>query len=63
MLQDEFEDWREGEMLIQSMIETPEELDRAIRRQHELEALLVAAGGIAGAGSLGAVPVNEGASA
>ena len=62
MLQDEFDDWREGEMVIQSMIETPEELDRAIRRQHELEALLVAAGGIAGPGSLGAVAVNEGAS-
>ena len=25
MLQDEFEDWREGEMLLQSLIETPEE--------------------------------------
>ena len=26
MLQDEFEDWREGEMLLQSLIETPEEV-------------------------------------
>ena len=26
-LQDEFEDWRDGEMLIQSLIETPEEVE------------------------------------
>ena len=30
-LQDEFEDWRDGEMLIQSLIETDEEVDRAAR--------------------------------
>src|SRR2546426_1605955 len=29
-LNDEFEDWRDGEMLIQSLIETDEEVDRAI---------------------------------
>jgi len=62
MLQDEFEDWREGEMLLQSLIETPEELERASRRQQELEGLLLAAGGIAGPGTLGPVAVNEGAS-
>src|SRR6476659_956814 len=62
MLQDEFEDWREGEMLLQSLIETPEELERATRRQQELEGLLLAAGGIAGPGTLGPVAVNEGAS-
>ena len=39
MLQDEFEDWREGEMLLQSLIETPEEVERATRRQAELERL------------------------
>ncbi len=54
MLQDEFDDWREGEMLLQSLIETPEELERASRRQQELEAIMLAAGGIAGPGSLGA---------
>ena len=53
MLQDEFDDWREGEMLLQSLIETPEELERASRRQQELEAIMLAAGGIAGPGSLG----------
>ncbi len=31
ILQDEFEDWREGEMLLQSLISTPEEVDRATR--------------------------------
>ena len=39
ILQDEFEDWREGEMLLQSLIETPEEVERAASRQQELEKL------------------------
>ena len=40
ILQDEFEDWREGEMLLQSLIETPEEVERAAaHRQRELEKL------------------------
>jgi hypothetical protein len=62
MLQDEFEDWREGEMLLQSLIETPEEVERATRRQAELEQLILAAGGVAGPGSLGPVVATEGAS-
>jgi hypothetical protein len=53
ILQDEFEDWREGEMLLQSLIESPEEVERAARRQRELEQLMLAAGGIAGPGSIG----------
>ena len=52
-LQDEFEDWRDGEMLLQSLIDTPEKVDRAARRQADLEKLYVASGGIAGPGSLG----------
>ena len=52
-LDDELEDWRDGEMLIQSLIETPAEVRRAADRQAELETLLLAAGGIAGPGSLG----------
>jgi hypothetical protein len=52
-LQDDFEDWREGEMLLQSLIETPEEVERAARRQIELETIVVRAGGIAGPGTLG----------
>jgi len=53
MLQDEFDDWRDGEMLIQSLIETPDDVDRAAKRQAELEKLLLAAGGIAGPGTIG----------
>ncbi|MEC8922038.1 MAG: hypothetical protein VX558_05305 [Actinomycetota bacterium] len=53
MLQDEFNDWREGEMLIQSMIESPEELERAMLHQTKLEEIMLAAGGVAGAGSIG----------
>jgi hypothetical protein len=53
ILQDEFEDWREGEMLLQSLIETPEEVERAANRQRELEQLMLGAGGIAGPGSIG----------
>jgi hypothetical protein len=52
-LQDEFEDWRDGEMLIQSLLDTPEKVKRAMRRQEELELLALASGGIAGPGSLG----------
>ena len=52
-LQDEFEDWRDGEMLIQSLVETPAEVDRAATHQATLEKLMVAAGGITGPGSIG----------
>ena len=54
-LQDEFEDWRDGEMLIQSLIETDDEVERAAAHQVKLEKLLLAAGGIAGPGSIGPV--------
>ena len=53
VLQDELEDWREGEMLLQSLIYTPEHVERAARRQQELEELMLRAGGITGPGSLG----------
>jgi hypothetical protein len=53
VIQDEFEDWRDGEMLIQSLIETPEDVERAARHQARLETLIVTAGGIAGPGSIG----------
>jgi hypothetical protein len=52
-LQDEFDDWRDGEMLIQSLLDTPEKVERANARQLELEGLVLASGGIAGPGSLG----------
>ncbi len=53
ILQDEFDDWCDGEMLIQSLIETPDEVDRATAHQARLEKLMVEAGGIAGPGSIG----------
>ena len=52
-LDDEFEDWRDGEMLIQSLIETEEEVQRAAAHQARLEAILVGAGGVVGPGSIG----------
>jgi len=52
-LQDLFEDWRDGEMLIQSLVETPEEVRRAADHQVGLQTLLLAAGGIAGPGTIG----------
>jgi len=62
-LQDEFEDWRDGEMLIQSLIDTPAEVDRAAAHQATLEKLMVAAGGITGPGSIGTSPAPEAVSA
>ena len=53
ILQDEFDDWRDGEMMLQSLIETPAEVDRAAAHQAKLEKLMVEAGGIAGPGSIG----------
>ena len=40
-------------MLIQSMLESDEEVDRAMTHQAKLEKLMLAAGGIAGPGSIG----------
>jgi hypothetical protein len=53
VLNDELEDWRDGEMLLQSLIETDEEIDRATSHQACLERIMLRAGGIAGPGSIG----------
>jgi hypothetical protein len=53
ILQDELSDWRDGEMLIQSLLETEDEVQRAADRAAQLEKLLLAAGGIAGPGTIG----------
>src|SRR6476619_7619206 len=58
-LADEFEDWRDGEMLLQSLIDSDEEVDRATAHQTRLESLMVKAGGIAGPGSIGDLTVKE----
>ena len=52
-LADEHDDWRDGEMLLQSLIASDDEVDRAAAHQARLEKLMVAAGGIAGKGSIG----------
>jgi hypothetical protein len=53
ILQDEMADWREGEMLIQSLLTSPEDAARAAGHQGKLEALMIRAGGIVGPGSIG----------
>ena len=59
VLQDDFEDWRDGEMLLQSLIDTPAKAERAAARFAELEKLYLASGGVAGPGSLGADAAEE----
>ena len=63
ILQDEFEDWRDGEMILQSLIETDEEVERAAAHQVKLEKLILAAGGVAGPGSIGMTQVTSEVSA
>ena len=53
ILSDEIDDWTDGEMMLQSLIQTPEQVARAADRVRRLEALIVDAGGIAGPGTLG----------
>jgi len=48
ILQDDQADWRDGELLIQSLLRTPEDVRRAAEHQARLETLLLAAGGITG---------------
>ena len=52
-LQDEYDDLRDGEMLIQSIITDADGVQRAADHQAKLEKLMVAAGGITGPGSIG----------
>ncbi len=58
-LQDDMEEWREGEMIIQSMTETPDDVDRAVARQAELTKLMVAAGGAVGPNSIGSFDPDD----
>lgn len=48
VLSDELDHWRDGEMLVQSLVVEPGLLDRAAGHQALLEKLLMMAGGIAG---------------
>ena len=54
-LQDEFDDWRDGELMLQSLITTPDDVRRATEHQAALEDIMVEAGGITGPGSIGPV--------
>lgn len=56
VLQDEISDWRDGELLIQWLVDSGEKVQRAATHQARLQALLVEAGGVGGGGSLGAPP-------
>lgn len=47
-LHDELDDWRAGELLVQSLLTNGSLVERAARRQATLEALLVAVGGLSG---------------
>src|SRR5258707_13011745 len=47
-LQDEFDDWRDGEMLLQSLIDTPEKVEPAVPRQVALEKLYLTSVGASG---------------
>lgn len=58
-LLDDMEEWREGEMMLQSLIETPEEVERAAAHQARLTTLIVAAGGIVGRGSIGSFDPDQ----
>jgi hypothetical protein len=60
ILQDEVADWRDGELMLQSLIETPAEAERAAAHQSRLEQLMVEAGGITGPGSIGFPMAGEG---
>jgi hypothetical protein len=53
ILQDEYDDWRDGEMMLQSLITTPDHVRRAAEHQQRLEAIMVEAGGITGPRSIG----------
>ena len=59
ILQDERADWIDGEMLIQSLIESADDVERAARRQAALERLIVEAGGLLGPGTLGQPYADE----
>ncbi len=53
VLQDEREDVREGELLLQSLLRGEEDVQRAAAHEGWLAGLLMTAGGIAGPGTLG----------
>ncbi len=47
VLRDEIDDWREGELVLQTLLDTPRAVERAADHHRRLEEALVAAGGLA----------------
>ncbi len=58
-LQDDMEEWLEGEMIIQSLLDSPEAIDRASAHQAKMTKLMLAAGGVTGPGSVGSFDVED----
>ena len=50
VLADQVEGWQEGEAVLQSLLRTEHDIKRAASHQAALEVLMLAAGGVAGAG-------------
>lgn len=57
-LQDDMEEWREGEMITQSLILDAADARRAADHQAKLTALMIAAGGVTGPGSVGSFDMD-----
>ncbi len=57
-LQDDMDEWREGEMILQSLIETPEDAQRAADHHAKLTSLMLTAGGVTGPGSVGSFAMD-----
>jgi len=55
VLQDAYASIRDGELLLQSLLAGPDEVQRSADRRAELEAMFVIAGGLVGPDSLGAL--------
>lgn len=53
IMQDERDTFRDGELLLQSLITSPDAVERAATRRIALENLILRAGGLAGPGTLG----------
>jgi hypothetical protein len=60
VLKDEFDGIRDGELLLQSLLSSQEEVERSANRRAELESQMVKVGGLAGPGTLGG-PTKEAA--
>ncbi len=58
-LQDDMEEWREGEMMLMSLIDSPDQARRAADRHAELTTLMQAAGGVTGPGSMGSFDPDD----